>query len=711
MWSEEQKKLLKQAAEIDRKAAEASKESEDSFGTRAGRWLKEAAGEAKQGFADTLNTATLGLVPEGWAALGLAPTEANQAMTDSFANVATGGLQGLYDRYVGAGTDVLGQAAFGGGEQEMSFGDFVNKRTEDRQRRRQEYPAHSIVGGIGGGLVSGAAAAKGIQAGGSELAKRALSSATGRIGSAAAAGALENVATEAGEGGINSIADMLTPAALGAAGGAVGQAAGEIIPKLWRGASDFVGPGARRRHGMREAASSLMDPATGGGSVAAASGKPEGYSIDDLLALSEMTGGPQNRMFGEGSEGLLDVTAALAGSREVTGTTDSAAEIARQRIRETPEALRGLLTDNLTDSARKISGDDAAALSRLGKTEAKAMYSQIFDTPAARQTPVITKKELLDLLSPDPQNDTASIRSAYKLFEDVLPQGSEQGELTLKGLHNVKIELDKRIASAWSDSASSIDKVSAAHLLEMKTMVNDLIGDIEPSYKEAARLFGTDMKREELVDLGAKMLRGTNTSMPLNTMEDYLKGMSVEELGAVQDGALRWLTGQVDQSPNYIKKLAAENPDAIKRLSLIFGNALDNNSGSLDDLAEKVNTQLTNLSRYNKIAAADESAGKHVLAKPAESSLLQGTIDRAAVLASILSGHPLRGTLTTSARRVANEPNQVLNQTLFNLMTASKPEEAQALLSEIFKYGKKPEPSMAGGILGMAVGTGLNAPE
>lgn len=708
MWSEEQKKLLKQAAEIDSKAAEGSA---DSFGTRAGRWLKEAAGEAKQGFADTLNTATLGLAPEGWAALGLAPTEANQAMTDSFANVATGGLQGLYDRYVGAGTDVLGQAAFGGGEQEMSFSDFVNKRTDDRQRRRQEYPAHSIVGGIGGGLVSGAAAAKGIQAGGSELAKRALSSATGRIGSAAAAGALENVATEAGDGGINSIADMLTPAALGAAGGAVGQVAGEIIPKLWRGASDFVGPGARRRHGMREAASSLLDPATGGGSVAAASGKPEGYSIDDLLTLSEMTGGPQNRMFGEGSEGLLDVTAALAGSRDVTGTTGAAAEIARQRIRETPEALRGLLTDNLTDSARAISGDDAAALSRLGKTEAKAMYSQIFDTPAAKNTPVITKKELLDLLSPDPQNDTASIRSAYKLFEDVLPEGSEQGELTLKGLHNVKIELDKRIASAWSDSASSIDKVSAAHLLEMKTMVNDLIGDIEPSYKEAARLFGTDMKREELVDLGAKMLRGTNTSMPLNTMEDYLKGMSVEELGAVQDGALRWLTGQVDQSPNYIKKLAAENPDAIKRLGLIFGNALDNNSGSLDDLAEKVNTQLTNLSRYNKIAAADESAGKHVLAKPAESSLLQGTIDRAAVLASLLSGHPLRGTLTTSARRVANEPNQVLNQTLFNLMTASKPEEAQALLSEIFKYGKKPEPSMAGGILGMAVGTGLNAPE
>ena len=277
---------------------------------------------------------------------------------------------------------------------------------------------------------------------------------------------------------------------------------------------------------------------------------------------------------------------------------------------------------------------------------------------------------------------------------------SDTPDLTMKGLQNIKMELDAAINSAWTQDANSIDKVSTSQLIEMKNGINELLGRFDARYRDAAPSFAGTMREEDAVALGERLISGTVKSAPINEVRRYVSSMTDAERGYLQDGALRWLTGQADKSPGFLKKLGKSNPDLMNRLSVIFGDTVD--EAGLERLANSVQGVYDSTKKYAAVSAANEAGTKHAVVKGGAVSGVVDSLAKLAVGTKVGTGQLNSGTLFSNLIRLAREPSDMANQVIFDLLQTTDKATAEKAIATLADALLKPKVGLKGAGAGAA---------
>lgn len=353
------------------------------------------------------------------------------AMINEGLNAATLGLTGQAERLGGAA-----MMAATNDNPEMTYGDFVNQMDAATAQRRKDH-AIAATGGAVIGAVAPAIATGGAniaaQAAGKMLGEGAGRATAGRVLASAAYGGAENAAVEAGRGNVDNLADMAQAMGLGAAFGAGGQLVGEAAEPVGR----FIGSRLGNKNLIRRAAlervgHSIADPTPGPGNIASALGYKTGKeSIDAMYEAASRTGGMDGKLFGETSDDMLRIYLGNVADPQTIGLQGPTKELAQRRVSELGQDIRTTLRDNLEDAT---SPQGAQAAKTLMDVDAgKQLYQDIFDTPAAATTPVITKESLLNDLyhatdrsgKPifDPGNATPAQKATWERLEKTIKIG------------------------------------------------------------------------------------------------------------------------------------------------------------------------------------------------------------------------------------------------------------------------------------------------
>lgn len=615
-----------------------------------------------------------------------------QGATDT----ASAGIAPAAERLIGGGVDWMTSKATGN-NREMGYPDFVDRITKERNAKAAEHPGFSTAGGLAGGLLFGL----GLNNVGTGL------SATGRVlGAAPALGAGEALSTAAGRGDLSS-ENALAVGGIGALAGAGGQLLGEGISALGRFAGSRTTQAGADTAAKRRIASSLMDDATGPDSISAAINRGKGLTEAELRAVAQSTGGPDGRHLGEYNPLLRELYGNVAQHSDVTGRVGPTVDMANQRLKQLPEQASTILDDALTDTTRGATGEAFKAATEEQKAAASAAMKEIFDSEAGRGAQVVSKVQLRNRAAQltddagnlvfDRRNMTPAARKTLDHFRELAKNtGSGQG-LSMTALQQIKFELDDAMTSAWSTNATSADKVNTGQLKALKNMVNDLMGEIDPRYVEASSNYADAKSIERAADRGRALIKGTNNTAPLPAVRDYVETLSGPELEAAQDAALDYLQGQLKSSNTTLRKMAADNPDLMGRVSAIFGDDVP-----LDELSEALGEVTARQGDYAKMAGAEVAGVSNAIPKGSEHTA-ENWFDAATTALGLAPGRgaPVSAARRTIARLTKGDPT-AYNRNLLELLQQNAPDKAMAALEELFRLRSAPNASMLGGAVGGA---------
>ena len=632
---------------------------------------------------------------------------------DSAANAVGVGVPELAERYVGGAADYAGSALTGDND-EMSYMDFVRRVGAEQKQRRDDNPTADVLGTVVGSVLGGAlggGALRELAEQGAPAAVRAVGTWGGRLGAAAAGGAAQNTGIALGRGDIDGMGDLIGTGALGAAFGAGGQALGEVVNAAGRGILSHipgkVGKGFKQTAAKKELARSLLEGRTGKGSIAAFTNDGKGYTPDDLMALAAHTGGPDGRMLAEANPKLLRTLQAYSGAPSTTGMTGKVDALAATRQAAMSEAAPNTLISNLDgllDVPVTPKNNDA--------------FREIFNTPAARNTPVTTKAEIIGGLSKvarrggdpllDPVNNRgASERIVNKLIAELDDVTDREG-ITLQALQNVKLKLSDDAAKAWRGAEDQSYKLNAIDTTTLKNYVNDLIKQIDPRYADVAATRAEHEVERRMISLGKDLISGNVKSQPINEVLAQLDELDPAELNRVRQGAAEFLRDKVKAQPSYLKKFAQENPDLMERANAILGPHFQAGGTSLQDIAQSIDTNLTGAANYGKIGKAVDSQAAATLGPDTEQVRgIQGLTDILRIAADAVTGN-IGGGAAMSGRRALNSGPEMFQREVMNWLTQSDPKQAAESTNELIKLFNMPNASLRSGIAGGGLAAGLN---
>lgn len=621
---------------------------------------------------------------------------------DQGANAATFGLSGQLNRHGGA----IGEYLRGGGSK--TYDELLAQVDAERKARRDANPISSFVGTVGGSMLptGGAAAAVG-------------GGALRRIGAAGALGAAQNVGIDVGNAELDTLADVGQSAALGGVGGVLGQTIGEVVSPAIRGARGRLTDEGILQTAKREVGKSLFDAKAGQGSLRAGLYGDAPMTEADILAdlaqrqdFMRQTG----RGLWETDQAALKTMEGLTSSPATSGLTKEVGDIAARRVGEVDDNIIGTLMDNLTDSSRNISGVDAMVDARGRKSAASSAFAGIFDTPEAASVPIMSKAqfakqaEFITDAAGNPVFDKANATSSTRKVLDRFKQevaiqnaGPKGRGVTLKGMQNIKGELDRLIRSSLRSQDTSVEGLATRDLVHLKKYVNDMIGQVDPRYAKAAADFGDAAAYDDLTDLGRQYIKGGISPMKADDMADYIGRMAPGERAAFQDGSLDALAGKLEQSPNYLKNLA-RNSAEHKKIQIIFGDAIASNDTSLDELTTMVKESVAARQTYENIARNVANVPKNAAKPPLDNT---GSIaDIAAIVTKGGSGHFNSSTIPNAMRRILTSHPEKTQQVMVDLMRQQTPEGVQTLIDEILALRRIPNASMrwGSGASGLAAG-------
>ena len=628
---------------------------------------------------------------------------------NSAANAVGAGVPGMAERYLGGAVDAAASAARGNPD-EMSFMDFVSRVGDEQKARQNESPVAdllgTVAGSVGGAMLGGNAVAEMAEQG-VPLAGKAVGSWLGRTGTAALGGGAQNAGIALGRGDVKGVGDLIGEGITGALFGAGGQLLGEGVNAVARGVGNVLpgrlGKAAKTTQAKKDVATSFLEGRPGRGSAAAylRGGKP--FTPQELLDTAGNVGGPEGTMFAEALNDprALKMLETFAGKPSTTGMTNDLAETALSRQTARQQAAPQILLDSLSgavDAPKPTAQTDA--------------FKEIFDSPSGSGAVVVSKKDMSNALKNsgllDPTNRAgASARMRRTLKAQIQDVAGKKAEgLTLKGLQNLKIQLDDMID--WSPNSSSADKLSAMDAINLKNFVNDTIKGLDDRYASAAGQFADAKAAEKLAKKGASLIGGTNNTAPINEISAYLQSLDAGELQQVRRGAAQWLEGQVKQNPNALRKLAQENPAFMERMELVLGDVMKANGTTLPEVAEAVGRNLDEAQLYGGINRASMNQAQYTGGLNTEQIReLQGITDLLRVGADT-TNNLIGGGMMGSFRRLASRGPEIFEREMLGLLQQSDPAKATSLVNELIALLNQPNATMRPGIGGMGVGAGLS---
>lgn len=632
--------------------------------------------------------------------------EGGRALVQGAGDTLSFGLAPLADRALGTATRTLMDGM--DGSIDKSVGQQWRDVTDERKQLAEDHPWANMIG-----ETAGAVAGLGTMATQVPAVAKHLGTVGGRLATMAGLGAAENTAVNAGQGDFN----MLDPL-IGAAGGFGGQLLGEAASlggRFIRSRATVAGADEAAKDGL---ARDLLDPKRGVLGRTLNNDQPM-----DAATLQTLADGMQpGEMLGEQSQGLLDALGHSAGTDAALGKTAKPARIAEQRLKDLPGQTRDIVEETLSPGGTRRTTKTRKALQNMRMEDARHYFSEIFDTPEGRKMPVATKEEIagqvwnirdtngnrvFDQRNVSPSSK-AVLAEYQKLVENTGALTTEAGEpaLSLKGLQNVKIALDDRIAANWGVDPTSGQKFNTRELAALKNHVNKLISEIEPQYADVSRLYADVASTNKAYDFGSKMVRGTETSQPVEEVAEYMTSLSTPEKRAAQEGALTWVLENAENSGTFLRKLSAENPAQARRLEAIFGDVLQENGVTLADLAEAVDETAKRVGGYKKLVKANETApSRAATSTPADSNNAAGKIVDAVF--ATMGIMPKRGMPVSAIRRlVAGDPD-AHDRVLFDLLTTDTQEEASKKIADYVARTKRPNAGIKGGAIGAGLTTTL----
>lgn len=625
-----------------------------------------------------------------------------QSMMQGASDTASLGAAPLAERLLGGAVDMAG-SAMTGNNQEMTYGDFVKRVTGERNSLAGESPGFNTAGALAGAVGTGL----GVAGAGLKAFPALAKSGWARIGASGAYGGAETALTGTGTGDLtaeNAVGNIATGAALGAGG----QAIGEALAPLGRFARSRTSKAGADARGQRQLAHSLMDEATGPNSVAAAIGKPGGMSPQELRDMTLSLGNGQQ--MGEYSPLLRSLYGDVASTPEATGKLGPTVQRAEQRLAQLPGEAQTILDDALINTNRSVTGREAGEAVKAQRTEAAKVFREVLDGADGRSVPVMSKAALRnraatladDMGQPvfDKRNMSPTVRNTLEGFRKLVTETGDvkQKDVTLKALHNIRMDIDKSLGSMWADGASSADKSDRAALLALKKMVSQTMSESSEDFAAASAKYAETGAADRAFDLGSKLMRGTNTNAPVEQVREYATSLTAPELGRMQDGALEWLQGQLNQSDTALRKLAQDNPDMMGRVKAIFGDDVD-----VEGLATALDNLATQKKDYTRLAGSEKKATKNAL--PSRSSNeATGKFDKLVVLLGL---SPRHGVPVSAARRVLMGDHTAFNRSLFDLLQESDPKAAALKIEELIRLRDAPNAGLTGGAIGGAVMPGL----
>jgi len=323
------------------------------------------------------------------------------------------------------------------------------------------------VGNIAGDVAIGAVPAmraRQLVAKGASVLPRALAMITSNPVSSAAIG-----------GGATAAA--LTPenrgeaAALGAAGGALGEVGGRVASGLYSGGKALVEPfyqSGRERILKRSLERFATDP----NAVRAAAANPQVLVPGAMPTLAEATLDPGIAQLQRGAAAASpDVASALAESN-------------KQRI----GAYKSVLNDLAGDETRRQAADTAR------ETAARNLYGQAYaQNPQANLTPALQAE--IDALMKRPSIQ-AAIGEARQLAAEEGRQITNQG--SIQGLHDIKRVLDGKIGEA----VRAGNNTQARALEDTQAKLLNVIETLAPDYAQARTTYRELSKPINQMDVG-----------------------------------------------------------------------------------------------------------------------------------------------------------------------------------------------------------------
>lgn len=674
---------------------------------------------AGQALVDSLNMSTgggydmladvLGL-PKA-STTGAESAETQKAFAESGLNAATLGASGAADRYGGAAIETLMND-----NPEMSFDDFVNQRTAERQRQSSEHPIASGLGSAAGSILGATGAGNLIASKAPAVGNWLAETIAKRLGTATLAGGATNLAIEAGEGDIDSLSDAGMSAGLGALFGAAGQAAGEALNPVGRLVRSKLGLASDNDLNVLAKEALTSEGRKGASTIAAAANAGKGFTPDELAAAAAKQ--QPGQALSETDPRLLNIHGALAEQPEMAGILEPTRELAERRLAETPKDLQQALLDNLTTSNRGVTGqiEDTKAAAAAAKAKGKDILNTTLDNDFATKYPVHNKKKFLgevmkatdDQGNPlfDVANAVKSTQNTYKFFEDLVKSaGYNTDDMTLTMMHNIKMDIDRAINSA--SDATSADRISGKELVKLKKYMKDAIVKIDPDYAAGTSAYATSMKSEEAMEAGANILSGTNKTLPVHEVRTYMDTLLPAEKASVQSGALEWIAGEMDEKATFINKVA-KSPAMRQRLELVFGDIIDKNATTVDEIAENIDRILQQRKVFTDMSKATDPSKqvKNAIRSKKDADKGQHLIDLTAIGGKIGTGQLTSGTLWSNARRFIGDSASPENILMLELLQQTDPKKAAEMLTGILHADTR-NAGMTGAKLGNALLQGI----
>lgn len=695
--TEEQKKKLRKASELNRAAMDAEKEAaanqpqeEEGFWSSVGRGAKNFA-------ADFANSATLGMGDGLLSSIGLEPTAGNRAANQGLQENLLFGVPAYYVRNTQAAGDYLSDKVSGnGGSYQESLADVDAKR----KAVADEHPYQQAAGAMLGAAIP----LPGDKTG---PLRTLADSAVKRYAGSAALGGGQAALSDTFSGKVSDVGDLLRAAGAGAVGGALGQGIMDLGKGAIRvGAEQFTKSGAKSQ-AKRLVGESLDGGPLGNTSLAhlIGEGTPVSPKITDDMLAGMGEGG--DRMFAESRPETRGLLADLMQSPDAVGMMQKPAEIAASRVRNAPREIRSIVEEGLSPTSRPAM-PNLLDMNIADRKQASEGFKQIFDSAAGSTETVLTKHSLLSGIVSDTMNDTPEIRRTYDAVKSLIKGTGDTEGLTMKGLQNIKVGIDNMIKGNFS-GLSSAEKMSQSALLDMKNMVKQTMEDFGgKEFKEASAIYGTTLKQDEAIEFGANAIKASNSRMSVTDLSRFMDGLSDSEKIGVQEGTLGWLLGQADDNPNFFRKLADENPDKLMRMSAIFGGSTKETP---EQIAEKLRPVLEALGDYKLMTKGRQRAGRHAVEQAGEQTA--GFVDwiRGLFIAGkVAGGDAGHGSTLTQTTRLLGRRNPEINRTIMDLLQETDPVAAAGKLSAIREAAKKPKATDdASRIGGAFLNTILNA--
>lgn len=705
-FTEEQKKALAEAKKLAKEKAEKIKANPDLLRGDM-QTLEDAPGFFNQSdfskeILSQAQQATNRNAAADQSLFGPTMTAINSTL-----GAITGGGTDLVQRNVAAGLDYVMDRNQGG---EASYSDLLDAATQRIQDERGQYPISDIGGQVLGSVGTGTAIAKKAAEEFPEMAGNIIN----RLLGSGSLGAAEATSTAAGRGELTEDNAGLI-AGIGAVGGKVGQALGEVAGPVsrWVG-SRFTDEGVDRVANERLGAS-LTQPARGEGSLAARLNEGAPIEYNQLAEMAMQTGGPADIAFAEtggvlgeqAQKNLMEEFIRSSENPTVAGMTTPASELGARRAAERGTSARSTLEENLAGGALPdMSGG-------------KEAYKEIFDSSLGKNYPVASKdqlvEDLVDLTDADGNAiiDFANRKGPSERLIDRLQKEvddvTDGGTLTMRGLQNVKQSIDKSIKSAWKADMTAKDAMDVKDLVILKNHVRKAMEEGDPAYAQASARYADEVNAKDAQEMGGKLLRGTNNTLPVTAVSEYMTGLTPAEKLHAQQGSIDWLLGQLDQNPNMLKKVAG-NEALHKRLEAVFGDRITNNATTLGEIAESVGRDIGDMKQYERLANSQSKHAGATIGRPVGAAD-RTRADTAIVGTEMLRGHGPTGLMQSAIRRLwSGQPEALAQRTAERqqeLFQAQSPYSALSIIDQAMAAQNAPNAGMMGGGAGAGVGTAL----